>query len=119
VITGFLDQTNKTSIDIALEELEEELGIQQSTIARCSEGRVFELSDAVAGKTWIIHPILVDLKEQPTVTLNWENDDVAWVDPKDLKRYNTIPDIELSLSRVIQLPRGVTRKSNCPSISRQ
>ena len=95
-IAGFLDE-EKSLRSKALNELYEETGINEGIVksVRCAEP--FQNKDE--HKTWIVHPVLIELSYEPTVTLDWENTDYVWVYPKDIAEYKVID----SVSRIIAL----------------
>jgi ADP-ribose pyrophosphatase YjhB (NUDIX family) len=90
-IAGFLDE-EKSLRAKALDELYEETGINEGVVRSVRCAAPFRNTDA--HKTWIVHPVLIELSYEPSITLDWENTDHAWVDPKDVKSYGVIESVE-------------------------
>ena len=59
-ISGFLDDERSVR-DKAQEEVREEIGIEEKDIISISEGKVFEQEEPEYDKTWIVHPVLVEV----------------------------------------------------------
>lgn len=97
---GFLDEEKPLRAKI-LEELKEELNIAESQISRLYAAEPFEKYDSGLKRTWIIHPVLVKLKQKPDVQLNWEHTDRRWIDPKELPNFDHVPGLEKVLKRLI------------------
>ena len=100
-VSGYLDEV-RDPISKALEEVNEELGIESSSIEKASKGKEFSLSDEKEGVKWVIAPILVVLSKKPTkIKLNFENTEYKWIDPKSLPDYNTVPGLEIGLENIL------------------
>jgi 8-oxo-dGTP pyrophosphatase MutT (NUDIX family) len=82
-ISGFLDD-NKSLKEKVREELKEETGISKNQIKSIKLEKIFDLEDPNYKKTWIVHPILVDVKTDK-IHLDWEAQDYKWISPKDIK----------------------------------
>ena len=52
-------------------------------------------------KTWIVHPILVELKSLPQLKLDWEHTEHRWIKPEDINKFDIVPQIDKSLKRVL------------------
>lgn len=84
VVAGYLDEL-KTVGKKALEEVEEETGIGEGSVSSIKIGECFEFYDGE--RTWIPHPILIELEEKPEVELDWEHTDYKWVEKEKVKDY--------------------------------
>jgi 8-oxo-dGTP diphosphatase len=101
VITGFLDRSDRTIIESAINELHEELGIPTGAIDHLFLGEAYELKDEdIENRTWVIYPILVKLETQPKILLDWENEKCIWINPADIDQYDTLPGLSKTLSKV-------------------
>ncbi len=98
-VAGYLDEP-KTIRQKALKEVEEELGIQRHDISRVITGPSYEFFDSGAQKSWLVHPVLVELKKRPEIKLDWEHTESKWISPVELASYDTVPKLEESLKRV-------------------
>jgi isopentenyldiphosphate isomerase len=92
-VSGFLDEIGKTLEDKVREELREELGIDEDDIVSITEGEVVEQEDATYGKTWIVHPVLVDVNSD-VVELDWEAEEHAWVHPHQVWDFDLLPGFD-------------------------
>lgn len=88
-ISGFLDDT-KSVREKAEEEVREEAGIEASRIRAIREGAVFEQDEPEYDKTWIVHPVLVDVNTNE-IRLDWEAEDYRWVTPEEAKKFKLLP----------------------------
>lgn len=102
-ISGFLDDGR--SIEEKLRaELNEELGLREQDIIAVRQQEPFEYDDPRYNKTWIIHPVLVDVRTD-TIRLDWEARDSRWITLEEVKEYNMLPGFEKVLQALF--PAGV------------
>lgn len=104
-IAGFIDQFRPVKEKL-LEELSEELDIHEDDIKEIFEGKVFESYDDKIDKTWIICPYLVTLNKKKEIKLDWEHTDYAWIEPRDINNYKTVPGLDNTLNRIISESRS-------------
>ncbi len=102
-VAGYIDEP-KPIRQKALEELEEELSIPSKNVSRFIAGEPYEFFDQGAKKSWIVHPVLVELKNKPEVRLDWEHTEFKWISPDEIDGYDTVPKLEESLRRVLSTP---------------
>lgn len=100
VVGGYLDDPGRSAADKALVELEEEVGIPRSSVDRVTAGEPFEEFDPDVAKTWRIHPVLVDVRGDPLIRLDWEHTEYRWVRPEDVASYHTISTVPEVLRRL-------------------
>lgn len=81
-IGGFLDD-QKSLEEKVKEELLEETGIGADNIESIKLGEIFDADDPAAGKTWVVHPVLVEVKTDKVV-LDWEAEEYKWIEPKEV-----------------------------------
>lgn len=99
-IAGYLDEL-KPLKDKVQEELKEELGILEKDITVIKFGEIFEFTDKKIKKTWIINPVMIVLKEKPTLKLDWEHTEYTWISPREIMTYKITPTTIESLKRVM------------------
>lgn len=92
-ISGFLDEPSKTIGEKVKEELREETGIEEHNIISIQEGDIFEQEEVLYGKTWIVHPVLVDVATD-VVHLDWEAEKYAWIDPHEIWSFDLLPGFD-------------------------
>jgi 8-oxo-dGTP pyrophosphatase MutT (NUDIX family) len=100
-VAGYLDEI-KPIKQVVLKELEEETGLGEEEIEKISHGRPYRFKDASINKTWIVHPVIVELKEKPEITLDWEHTDYRWVRMDELSHFDTVPNLVKSLEVVLK-----------------
>lgn len=101
VITGFIDNPNISTLDHALLEIEEEIGLTQDELLEVDIRKPYKYNNKFLKKTWMIFPVLVRLKSDPNIKLNNENTEFKWIDPKDAHNYDTVPDFEKFLQHIL------------------
>ncbi len=99
-VAGYLDEL-KPLRQKALEEVHEELGIAENEVAAVHLGTPKKFTDTTINKTFIIHPVLVELKSQPTIALDFEHTGYAWIKPEDLAKFDTVPHLDKVLKAVL------------------
>jgi isopentenyldiphosphate isomerase len=99
-VAGYLDEMKPVKEKV-LEELGEEVGIEERDISSIKIGDPYEFRDEKIGKTWIVAPVLVKLKKTPEIKLDWEHTDFVWIEPEDICRYDTVPNLDKSLMKVL------------------
>jgi 8-oxo-dGTP pyrophosphatase MutT (NUDIX family) len=86
IITGYIDNPNKSAADHMIQELEEELGIRKEDIAHMDMKKPFKYFDG-RSKELVVFPVLIKMKSEPVIRLNDENVDFAWVELHDIDKY--------------------------------
>lgn len=99
-VAGYLDEL-KPVVQKTHEEVSEEIGVGKKNILKTKLGNPFEFYDKDIKKTWIIFPILIELKFRPVIKLDWEHTDYKWIKPSQIKEYNIIPNLDKTLSKVL------------------
>ena len=91
-ISGFLDD-DKSIEEKTIEELQEELGITAGEIIAMRRGTIFHQEAPDHKKTWIVHPLLVDVTSRE-VTLDWEAREYRWVTVPEVGELECVPGFE-------------------------
>lgn len=99
-VAGYLDDL-KPLKEKAFEEISEELGINRDNILKTILGASYEFHDKDAQKTWVIFPVLVELKNKPVIKLDWEHTEYKWIKPDDINNHDIVPNLDAALSRVL------------------
>lgn len=82
-ISGFLDDSD-TLKDKVLIELKEELNINKRSVKKIKLGRIFHQTEKKYNKTWIVHPILVEVGSV-RIDIDWEADRFGWFEIAETK----------------------------------
>ncbi len=99
-VSGYLDEL-KPIRKKALEEVQEELGIPENSISSIHIGKPYEFTDADLGITWIDHPAILELENKPDIELDWEHTEYKWIEPDELKNFDTVPKLEKTLENAL------------------
>jgi len=83
-VLGYLDEKIPAYQKIE-EELTEELSLPLSAISNIHYGARQDYYDEEAGKTWLRHSFVIDLKEKPDITLDWEHQAYVWIKIDELE----------------------------------
>ncbi|MFH1473521.1 MAG: NUDIX domain-containing protein [Candidatus Aenigmatarchaeota archaeon] len=92
-VAGYLDKMIPVQEKV-LEEIEEELGIEKKWIMSIRIGKPYEIVDSEINKTWIVNPVIVELKEFPNIRLNFEHTEFKWIRKDELVNFDTIPRLK-------------------------
>ncbi len=98
---GFLDELKPIKEKI-LKEVNEELKINKKLIKSIKLFKPYKLIDKFIKRTWLIFPALVDLKQKPKIKLDWEHTDFKWIYPKDIKKFDIVLKLDVSLNKVLK-----------------
>lgn len=100
-VAGYIDEIKPLEKKV-LEELREELGIERGNILSMHIAGHFEFADPKIGKTWIVTPVLVEIRE-PKIALDWEHTEYVWIRPEELKNFDTVPNLDKSLEKALEV----------------
>lgn len=101
VIAGYLDEV-KPLKQKALEELKEETKITKDKVSKVQIAEPFEFHDKSIDTTFVVHPILIELKEKPEIKLDFEHTEAKWVKKEELSSYDAVPNMLESAKRVLK-----------------
>ena len=99
-IGGFMDE-DKPVHEKVFDELKEEIGVDKNVISKITVRDPWRLLDPSINKTWIIFPVLVELREKPEIKLDWEHTDYKWIKPDDITDYDIIYKLEDTMRRAL------------------
>lgn len=97
-VSGFLDD-QQSLVQKVSSELEEELGLAKSQIKKIQLGEIFDREESKYKKTWIIHPVLVEVKTDK-VRLDWEARNYKWLTIQEVKKLKLLPGFDEVLKRL-------------------
>ncbi|MDE1766913.1 MAG: NUDIX pyrophosphatase [Thaumarchaeota archaeon] len=81
----------------AKREIFEEAGITEDKLSLLRSGQQMHVESQYANHEWLIHPFLFAVKNT-AITLNWENNEYAWISVSDLSQYQTVPSLDKVLA---------------------
>lgn len=100
-ISGFLDD-DRSLEDKVGEELQEELGLENEHILSIRLGEIFHQDAPEYKKTWIVHPVLVEV-DTDAIVLDWEARRYEWVTLQEMEGYKLLPGFDIVLEKVLNL----------------
>lgn len=95
-ISGFLDDERSFEKKVR-DEIKEEVGIEARDILAITRGAIFHREEPEYNKTWIVHPVLVDVLTD-TVMLDWEAAEYRWIDPSEAGTLDLLPGFDKVLA---------------------
>ena len=85
----------------AKREILEEVGITENNISLLKSAQQIRVdSPQYANHEWLIFPFLFSVQD-PTITLNWENQEYRWISPLELTQYQTVPSLDKVLADLL------------------
>ena len=88
--------TNRAKIEIF-----EEVGIKEKEIRLVKKLEKMRIqSQQYKNHEWEIFPFLFETNNE-NIELNWENSEIKWITPKELKNYQTVPSLEKILVNLL------------------
>ena len=99
-VSGIIEN-NENPIDRAKIEIFEEVGIKEKEIKLVKKLEKMKISSQqYKNHEWEIFPFLFETKND-NIELNWENSEFKWILPKELKNYQTVPNLEKILVNLL------------------
>ena len=93
-VSGIIEKNDTTPLDRAKIEIFEETGINEKEIELLKSIEQIKIESAqYKNHAWNIFPFLFKAKN-PEIKLNWENSDFNWIEPSQIKNYETVPELE-------------------------
>ncbi len=92
-ISGFIEE-DVSPEEQAYTEISEETGLQGVQVRLLRRGVVIEHVDEELGRHWLIHPFLVEVLEPEAIKLDWEAEEMRWIAPGELGKYETVPKLQ-------------------------
>ena len=72
-------------------EIYEETQLTDADVRLLATGLPVSVEDAEMGRGWTVHPFRFAVLRPDRIQTNWENVESRWIDPNDLKDYETVP----------------------------
>jgi len=93
-VSGIIEKNDTTPLDRAKTEILEETGINEEEIELLKANERIKIESAqYKNHMWNIFPFLFRTK-YPEIKLNWENSEFKWIEPNEIKNYDTVPELE-------------------------
>ena len=93
-VSGIIEKNDTTPLERAKIEIFEEAGINEKEIELLKSIEQIKIKSAqYKNHEWNIFPFLFRTKNSE-IKLNWENSDFKWIEPNEIKNYETVPELE-------------------------
>ena len=93
-VSGIIEKNDTTPLSRAKIEIFEETGINEEEIELLKDIEQIKIrSVQYKNHEWNIFPFLFKTKN-PKIKLNWEHSDFNWIEPNEIKNYETVPKLE-------------------------
>jgi translation initiation factor 2B subunit (eIF-2B alpha/beta/delta family)/8-oxo-dGTP pyrophosphatase MutT (NUDIX family) len=100
-ISGYLEGDPKEHFMVELQE-ETSLTPYEYTLLRQADPVV--IPDENHACIWYVHPFLCEVVDPSMITLDWENTELEWVDPDEIKNKDTVPGLREVYEKVSRVP---------------
>jgi 8-oxo-dGTP diphosphatase len=98
-ISGYIEQ--EEPVKRALKEIAEETGLKNESVTLIRTGGPLEAVESNDPKiTWVVHPFLFR-STTDQIRIDWEHDEYRWINPKELKNYETVPRLGDALDSLL------------------
>jgi len=93
-VSGIIEKNDTTPLARAKIEILEETGINETQIELLKATQQIKISSPqYKNHEWNIFPFLFTTKNLE-IKLNWENSEFKWIEPNEIKNYETVPELE-------------------------
>jgi 8-oxo-dGTP diphosphatase len=96
-VSGYIE---KTPDEQALTEIAEETGLQAEDLQLVKRGEPLTVVDKEMSVNWVVYPYLFHISDRAKIRTDWEHKEARWVDAGDIDKYDTVPMLKETLSRV-------------------
>lgn len=98
-ISGYIE---KTPDEQAIVEIAEETGLGEADLKLLSKGKPLLVEDEKLSFRWVVHPFLFHIKDRTKIEIDWEHQEIRWIDPEDMSNYQTVPMLKETLARLYE-----------------
>jgi len=100
-VAGFVEEL-EDPYDTAIKEVREEVGIGIDDLTLLRKGEPVEFTDVYDGRRyeWVIYPFLFHVYRAELIRIDWEHEEFRWIYPSDLKKYATVPQLDIVVERL-------------------
>jgi 8-oxo-dGTP diphosphatase len=98
-VSGYIEEGSSPS-EQARTEMREEAGLGADDVELVQEGQPLEVVDTELGRKWIVHPFRFKVLKPDKITIDWEHTEAKWIDPEDIGRHETVPNLCETWQRV-------------------
>ena len=93
-VSGIIEKNDTAPLVRAKIEIFEETGINEKEVELLKSIEQIKIkSTQYKNHEWNIFPFLFSTKNSE-IKLNWENSEFKWIEPNEIKNYETVPELE-------------------------
>ena len=85
-----------------LREIHEETSLAEDAVQLVRVGMPLEVPALELGTCWIVHSFLFEVDDPERIRLDWENTELRWVVPEEIKDYSTVPALAEALGSCLE-----------------
>ena len=97
-VSGYLEGS-EDPLQRAKTEIQEELGLGPEQITLIRAGETVHAFDEQTATVWTVYPFLFETRSR-RIQLDWENTEYKWIEPNELRAYETVPKLKEVFDRV-------------------
>jgi 8-oxo-dGTP diphosphatase len=103
-VAGYIEEL-EDPYEAAAREIREEVGISIEEVELVKKGDPIEFSDTYDGKRydWVVYPFLFHIESKELIHTDWEHEDIKWIYPSEVKKYNFVPGLDDVVSQLISI----------------
>jgi 8-oxo-dGTP pyrophosphatase MutT (NUDIX family) len=103
-VAGYIEE-HEEPYETALKEIREEVGLETSDIELLKKIDPISFIDYYEEEKydWKIFPFLFRVRQGVKIKIDWENTEYSWIDPLQIKNFNTVPHLKEIVSELFQL----------------
>lgn len=99
-VSGIIEY-NEIPLNRAKIEIFEEVGLKEEQIKILKSLNAMRItSPQYKNHEWVVYPFLFTT-ENLEIKLNWENSDYCWINPKEITKFETVPNLDKVLFNLI------------------
>ena len=96
-VSGFIESTPDEQ---AFTEIAEETRLSRDDVELVKKG--LPLGVEGEGRRWIVHPYLFNITEKDKIEMDWEHNELKWIEPREIDNYDTVPMLKDALAEVYE-----------------
>ncbi|HHO75853.1 MAG TPA: NUDIX domain-containing protein [Deltaproteobacteria bacterium] len=100
-ISGYLEGDPQEHFMVELQE-ETSLTPYEYTLVR--HAQPIDIPDDTNDQIWCVHPFLCDVHDPSLIRLDWENTELEWIEPGEMRNKDTVPGLLEVYEKVSRLP---------------
>jgi len=94
-VSGFIED-GESDEEAVRREMEEEIGRNKVRLLKHGMTQCFRDGECI----WCVHPFLFHT-DKPEIRTDWEHKRFEWIEPKELRRYPTVPGLQQVVSSLL------------------